>query len=171
MCARAAPGENTLGIRMCESGNIPEVLSILARSPEATQWSEQAIANALAASPDYHLVGIVGGQIAGFISGRRIAVEGEILNLAVKPEFRRQGVALALVRVILGRFHRDGVRQVFLEVRESNDAAISFYQRLGFHRIGRREAYYSDPPAAALVLVRPTAPQALPLADPREQVP
>ena len=171
MCARAAPGENTLGIRMCESGNIPEVLSILARSPEAAQWSEQAIANALAASPDYHLVGIVGGQVAGFISGRRIAVEGEILNLAVKPEFRRQGIGHALVSVILGRFHRDGIRQVFLEVRESNDAAISFYQRLGFHRIGRREAYYSDPPAAALVLVRPTAPQALPLADPREQVP
>jgi ribosomal-protein-alanine N-acetyltransferase len=147
------------------------VLSILARSPEAAQWSEQAIANALAASPGYHLVGIVGGQVAGFISGRRIAVEGEILNLAVKPEFRRQGIGHALVRVILGRFHRDGVRQVFLEVRESNDAAISFYQRLGFHRIGRREAYYSDPPAAALVLVRPMAPQALPLADPREQVP
>jgi len=165
MCARAAHGENTLGIRMCESGNIPEVLSILARSPEAAQWSEQAIANALAASPGYHLVGIVGGQIAGFISGRRIAVEGEILNLAVKPEFRRQGIGHALVSVILGRFHRDGIRQVFL------DAAISFYQRLGFHRIGRREAYYSDPPAAALVLVRPTAPQALPLADPREQVP
>jgi len=170
MCARPAHGENTLGIRVCENGNIPEVLSILARSPEAAQWSEQAIASALAANPGHHLVGIVGGQIAGFISGRHIGVEGEILNLAVKPEFRRQGVALALVRVILGRFHRDGVRQVFLEVRESNDAAISFYQRLGFHQIGRREAYYSDPPAAALVLVRPMPPHARPLADPREQV-
>ena len=171
MCARPAHGENTLGIRVCENGNIPEVLSILARSPEAALWSEQAIANALAASPGYHFVGIVGGQIAGFISARRIAVEGEILNLAVKPEFRRQGIGHALASAILERFDRDGVRQVFLEVRESNDAAISFYQRLGFHRIGRREAYYSDPPAAALVLVRPTAPQALPLADPREQVP
>jgi len=170
MCARAAPGENTLGIRMCESGNIPEVLSILARSPEATQWSEQAIANALAASPGYHLVGIVGGQIAGFISGRCIAVEGEILNLAVKPEFRRQGIGHSLVRVILGRFHRDGVRQVFLEVRESNDAAIFFYQRLGFHQMGRREAYYSDPPAAALVLALPIPPPPLPLANPKEQV-
>ena len=170
MCARAAHGENTLGIRMCESGNIPEVLSILARSPEAAQWSEQAIANALAASPGYHLVGIVGGQVAGFISGRRIAVEGEILNLAVKPEFRRQGIGHALVSVILGRFHRDGIRQVFLEVRESNDAAIFFYQRLGFHQMGRREAYYSDPPAAALVLALPIPPPPLPLANPKEQV-
>ena len=170
MCARPAHGENTLGIRVCENGNIPEVLSILARSPEAALWSEQAIANALAASPGYHFVGIVGGQIAGFISARRIAVEGEILNLAVKPEFRRQGIGHALASAILERFDRDGVRQVFLEVRESNDAAISFYQRLGFHQIGRREAYYSDPPAAALVLVRPMAPHAHPLAGPSEQV-
>src|SRR6516164_3076881 len=87
MCARPTHGENTLGIRVCENGNIAEVLSILARSPEAAQWSEQAIADTLAASPGDHLVGIVGGQIAGFISGRRFEVEGEILNLAVKPEF------------------------------------------------------------------------------------
>jgi ribosomal-protein-alanine N-acetyltransferase len=155
---------------VCENESIPEVLSILARSPEAAQWSEQAIADALAASPGYHLVGIGGGHIAGFISSRRIAVEGEILNLAVKPEFRRQGIGHALVSVILERFHRDGVRQVFLEVRESNHDAIAFYKRLGFHQIGRREAYYSDPPAAALVLARPMAPHAPPLAEPNEQV-
>ena len=170
MCARPVHGENTLGIRVCENESIPEVLAILARSLEAAQWSEQAIADALAASPDCHLVGSVGGQVAGFISARRIAVEGEILNLAVKPEFRRQGIGHALVSVILERFHRDGVRQVFGEVRESNHAAISFYERLGFRQIGRREAYYSDPPAAALVLARPMAPLAPPLAEPNEQV-
>jgi ribosomal-protein-alanine N-acetyltransferase len=170
MCARPAHGENTLGIRVCENENIPEVLSILARSPEAAQWSVQAIADALAASPGYHLVGIGGGQIAGFISSRRIAVEGEILNLAVKPEFRRQGIGHALVSVILERFHREGVRQVFLEVRESNHGAIAFYQRLGFRQIGRREAYYSDPPGAALVLARPMASHAPPIAEPNEQV-
>jgi ribosomal protein S18 acetylase RimI-like enzyme len=59
---------------------------------------------------------------------------------------------------------------VFLEVRESNHDAIAFYKRLGFHQIGRREAYYSDPPAAALVLARPMAPHAPPLAEPNEQV-
>ena len=170
MCARPAHGENTLGIRVCENENIAEVLSILARSPEAAQWSEQAVGDALAASPGYHLVGIGGGQIVGFISSRRIAVEGEILNLAVKPEFRCQGIGHALVSVILERFHRDGVRQVFGEVRESNHAAISFYERLGFRQIGRREAYYSDPPAAALVLARPMPPPPPPLADPKEQV-
>ena len=170
MRARPAPGENTFDIRLCQSGNLTDVHSILARSPEAAQWSDQAISDALAASPGYHLVGIAGGEIAGFISGRRIAVEGEILNLAVKPEFRRQGLGHAMVKVILERFHREHVRQVFLEVRESNQEAISFYERLGFRQIGRREAYYSDPPAAALVLARPIPPNLPLLADPKEQV-
>jgi ribosomal-protein-alanine N-acetyltransferase len=164
------PGQNTFDIRECQNGNIPEVQAILAKSPEAAHWSDQAIADALAASPSYHLVSIVGGEIAGFIFGRRIAVEGEILNLAVKPAFRRQGVGQALVNTILERFNRDRVRQVFLEVRESNQAAICFYQGLGFRQIGRREAYYSDPPAAALVLALPIPPPPLPLANPKEQV-
>ena len=103
---------------------------------------------------------IVDGAVAGFISGRRIAVEAEILNLVVKQEFRRQGLGQALVRVVLERFCQDGALQVFLEVRESNHSAISFYRRLGFREIGRREGYYSDPPEAALVMARPTSPSA-----------
>jgi ribosomal-protein-alanine N-acetyltransferase len=158
MCARPAPGESTFDIRECQSGNIPEVQAILARSPEAAQWSGQAIGHALAASPGYHFVCIVDGGVAGFICGRRMAVEAEILNLAVKPEYRRQGLGQALVHVVLQRFCCDGVLQVFLEVRESNHGAISFYRRLGFRETGRREAYYSDPPEAALVLALSTTP-------------
>ena len=158
MCARPAPGESAFEIRECQSGNIPEVQAILANSREAAQWSSEAIGHALAASPGHHFVCIVDGAVAGFISSRRIAVEAEILNLAVKPEFRRQGLGQALVHVVLERFCRDGALQVFLEVRESNHGAISFYQRLRFHQVGRREAYYSDPPEAALVLARPITP-------------
>jgi len=158
MCARPALGGSVFHIRECQSRNIPEVQAILANSQEAAQWSGQAIDNALAASPGYHFVCIVDGAVAGFISGRRITVEAEILNLAVKPEFRRQGLGQALVHVVLERFGRDGVLQVFLEVRESNHSAISFYRRLGFREIGRREACYSDPPEAALVMARPAAP-------------
>ena len=158
MCARPAPGESAFEIRECQSGNIPEVQAILANSREAAQWSSEAIGHALAASPGHHFVCIVDGAVAGFISSRRIAVEAEILNLAVKPEFRRQGLGQALVHVVLERFCRDGALQVFLEVRESNHGAISFYRQLGFREIGRREAYYSDPPEAAFVLARPLSP-------------
>ena len=160
MCARPAPGESAFEIRECQSRNIPAVQAILANSREAAQWSSEAIGHALAASPGHHFVCIVDGAVAGFISGRRIAFEAEILNLAVKPEFRRQGLGQALVHVVLERFCQDGALQVFLEVRESNHSAISFYRRLGFREIGRREGYYSDPPEAALVMARPTSPSA-----------
>jgi len=170
MRARPAPGQSAFDIRECQNQNLSGVQAILANSPEAARWSDQAIAHALAANPGYHLVGIFGGEVAGFISSRRVAVEGEILNLAVKPEYRRQGLGQALVNAILDRFRQDGVRQVFLEVRESNHTAISFYQRLGFRQIGRREGYYSDPLAAALVLTRPMCPPLPRLSDPKEQV-
>jgi len=158
MCAEPAPGEGRFEIGACQSGKIPAVQAILATSPEAAHWSGRAIADTLGATPGYNFVAIVGDEIAGFISGRRVAVEGEILNLAVKPEYRRHGLGQALVNVVLDRFHQDGVMQVFLEVRESNHAAISFYERLGFRAVGRRDKYYGDPPEAALVLSRPVPP-------------
>jgi len=97
---------------------------------------------------------MIHGEVTGFISGRRAAGEGEILNLAVKPKFRRRGQGQALVNIVLESFHRDGVIQVFLEVRESNHVAISFYERLGFRDVGRRGNYYHDPDEGALVLGR-----------------
>lgn len=154
MCPEPAQGEAAFEIKECRNGNIGAVQAILAASPGAAQWSDQAIANALEANPACHFVSMIHGEVTGFISGRRAAGEGEILNLAVKPEFRGRGLGQALVNVVLESFHRDGVIQVFLEVRESNHAAISFYERLGFREVGRRGNYYHDPEEAALVLGR-----------------
>jgi ribosomal-protein-alanine N-acetyltransferase len=149
-----AQGEAAFEIKECRNGNIGSVQAILAASPGAAQWSDQAIAIALEANPACSFVSLVHGEVTGFISGRRAGSEGEILNLAVKPEFRRRRLGQALVNVVLEGFHRDGVIQVFLEVRESNHAAISFYERLGFRDVGRRGNYYHDPEEAALVLGR-----------------
>jgi [ribosomal protein S18]-alanine N-acetyltransferase len=93
-----------------------------------------------------------GKDIAGFISGRRVLDEGEISNLAVRSEMRRKGVGKTLVEALLEVFSRAEVVQVFLEVRESNAAAIAFYRILGFCQIGKRAGYYRNPAEAALVL-------------------
>jgi ribosomal-protein-alanine N-acetyltransferase len=154
MRPKRTQGEAAFEIKECRNGNVGAVQAILAASPGAAQWSDQAIANALEANPACHFVSLIHGQVTGFISGRRAGGEGEILNLAVKPEFRRRGLGQALVNVVLEGFHRDGVTQVFLEVRESNHAAISFYELLGFREVGRRGNYYHDPEEAALVLGR-----------------
>jgi ribosomal-protein-alanine N-acetyltransferase len=91
------------------------------------------------------------GEVTGFIVGRRVMDEGEILNLAVGLPNRRMGDGHALVSELLKEFERFRVTKVFLEVREFNAGAIRFYSSLGFIQVGRRDGYYREPTEAALV--------------------
>jgi ribosomal-protein-alanine N-acetyltransferase len=125
------------------SADLPAVAAIQRACPEAAQWSVG----------DYldqeFLVAIVGNLIVGFLICRTVAPgEREILNLAVAPDFRRHGVARALMRVVLERL--DGA--VFLEVRESNRIAQEFYKSMSFNAVSRRPNYYDSPPDAAIVM-------------------
>ncbi len=89
------------------------------------------------------------GKIVGFLVTRQIAPgESEILNLAVDAGYRRRGIAGRLVREAIAR----APGTWFLEVRESNMAAIGFYESLGFEACGRRQNYYNDPTEAAIVM-------------------
>lgn len=145
-------GGKVIRVEECGREDLPEVEAILQLSPGAAAWPAGSLADTLEHHPVHFLVGRQGKDIAGFITGRRVRDEGEILNLGVKPWFRRQGVGKALVQALLEVFAPEGVVQVFLEVRESNAAAIKFYRGLGFRQIGKRERYYRDPVEAALVL-------------------
>ena len=80
--------------------------------------------------------------------------EAEIANLAVEPAARRSGAGRLLLDSALGEAAARGVRTVYLEVRESNEAARSLYASRGFDEIGRRRAYYAHPREDALVLRR-----------------
>lgn len=80
------------------------------------------------------------------------ADQGEIANLAVAPEGRRQGLASHLLRDALKFASGRGVVSVYLEVRETNVAARALYESHEFHPIGRRRGYYQHPPEDALVL-------------------
>ncbi len=102
------------------------------------------------------------GNAVGYVFGHRVLDEGEILNLAVAPEYARRGIGTELVQTMLQAFERAGVRQVFLEVRESNAGARAFYQRLGFEPVGRRKDYYAKPREDALVYRRAIRPRVQP---------
>ena len=130
-------------IRRGGPGDLAEVAVIQAASPEAAQWD-------VSDYPRYDFrVSVYGIRVAGFLVSRTLA-EGEIelLNLAVAPRFRRQGVARKLVESLLAEF--PGV--VFLEVRESNLAARRFYNHMGFQEVSLRIGYYQAPPEAAIVM-------------------
>jgi len=145
-------GGDVATVTNCRREDLRELEAILQLSPEAAAWSANSLSDTFEHCPAYFLVGWQGKEIAGFISGRRILDQAEILNLAVRPRSRYQGSGKALVKALLELFAREGAGQVFLEVRETNLGAVAFYERLGFQQIGRREAYYRDPVGAALIL-------------------
>lgn len=94
----------------------------------------------------------------GFLFGRVVAGEAEVLTLAVDPKARRRGVGGRLVRCFLTEAQERDAATAFLEVSEQNHAAISLYLRSGFAQVGRRNGYYKMPnakPLDALILARP----------------
>ncbi len=93
-----------------------------------------------------------GKGIAGFIVARVVANEMHVNNVAVRTEFRRQGLAAQLLRTVLDCGRRAGARMAFLEVRAGNRAAQALYHRCGFEAAGRRRRYYSNPVEDALLM-------------------
>ena len=127
-------------IRPATSDDLPAIAAIQRASPEASAWDPLGYTCSVA---------LKDGHVAGFLVTRETAPdECEILNLAVHPSYRRRGIARNLVNHVLQRAPANW----FLEVRESNLPAISFYKSLGFRHVGRRENYYNEPSEAAIVM-------------------
>lgn len=97
--------------------------------------------------------------IAGFAAARAIGKEAELQNLAVRPDFRRRGVARQLVERLHERLTEAGVERIFLEARASNFAALSLYRSCGYTECGLRRNYYASDGEDALVLERPLPPR------------
>jgi [ribosomal protein S18]-alanine N-acetyltransferase len=96
--------------------------------------------------------------LLGYVVALVVGPEAEIADLAVAPEARRRGIGRALLDRVLGELGGAGVRGVYLEVRESNQAARTLYEASGFESIGRRRGYYRHPVEDALVLRREIGP-------------
>ena len=88
------------------------------------------------------------------VAARSVSGEAEILNLAVTPGWRRRGLGRRLVETAIEAARAAGATRIFLEVRESNGAALALYAALGFLEAGRRRNYYRAPEEDALILSR-----------------
>jgi len=134
---------NPVEIRAATRDDLAAIAAIQSSSPEASQWEAASYLD------QDCLVAVVSGRVVGFLATRATAAEeGEILNMAVEPQFRRTGIGRMLLETLLAK----GRRVWFLEVRESNYGAINLYKTLGFLPTGRRENYYHDPLEAAIVM-------------------
>ncbi|HVH70689.1 MAG TPA: ribosomal protein S18-alanine N-acetyltransferase [Candidatus Dormibacteraeota bacterium] len=139
-------------IRALRAEDARAVAEILHQSPEAVFWPEASVKEALAWDGVLGLACETAGKVVGFLIGRQVGEEAEVLNLAVALGNRRRGEGGTLLRAAVVEFRRRGVRRVFLEVRESNVKGIAFYAKHGFSHAGRRERYYREPSEAALVM-------------------
>ena len=93
-------------------------------------------------------------RVAGFCAFWLVFDEIHINNLALRPQFRTQGIGTALLHHVLAEARELGARRATLEVRASNDPAQRLYERLGFYVAGTRRNYYSNPVEDALMLWR-----------------
>ena len=90
--------------------------------------------------------------IAGYIGCLYAADEGDITNVSVDAACRRRGIGRELVRTLLTESEQRGCERIFLEVRQSNEAAVRLYQMHGFQEIGIRRNYYQKPAEDALLM-------------------
>lgn len=92
--------------------------------------------------------------VAGYVIARVAADEADVLNLAVSPAERGRGLGGELLDAGLAAVIDRGAREIFLEVRESNVAALALYGSRGFAAVSRRNMYYRNPVEDALLLRR-----------------
>lgn len=119
-------------------------------------WTIEQFADDLTYPESHYFLCYAATELIGFISFRQFEAEVEILEIAVAPEFRRQGIAQELwqhLRQSAEKTAQEGVR-FLLEVRASNDAAQALYKRLGFQVVAKRQKYYHHPVEDAWVMVK-----------------
>jgi [ribosomal protein S18]-alanine N-acetyltransferase len=142
-------------VRRYRPGDGAAVFEICRQSPLAAQWSEETYDQAHF-SGQIVLTAELNGKICGFLVARIIGDEAEILNMAVGKMHRRHGIGSALLTAAISAAQAQNAKNIYLEVRESNSAAMCFYRQHGFEKASERRGYYSGPTENAVVMKKLT---------------
>lgn len=131
-----------------------EAAARLERACFSSPWSEQSLREELRNPLAALFVAQMGEELAGYAGMLSVAGEGYVGNVAVFPEFRRQGVASALMKSLISNAGAGSLDFLSLEVRASNSAAIALYRRFGFEIAGHRRDFYIMPREDALIMTK-----------------
>jgi ribosomal-protein-alanine N-acetyltransferase len=152
-----APTGKAIRLRRATPADVDRIAEIECAS-FADPWASEALETAVGLGHIRFLVAEAGGdagsRLVGYVVALVMGDEGEIADLAVDPAVRRMGVGGLLLARVEEELARDGVQTLYLEVRESNYAALGLYRATGFEAVGRRRGYYRHPVEDALVLRR-----------------
>lgn len=139
-------------VRDMTASDIPQVLAI-ERDSFPRPWSEGLFLDELTRPETREwVVADSPWGVVGFGGLMQNETDGHILDLAVRPDARRQGLGTAVLSELLSRAVVRGVRRLTLEVRPANEPALSLYHRAGFREVGRRPGYYEDTGEDALIM-------------------
>lgn len=114
-------------------------------------WSANGIRDTMKRN-GYYFAAFLGSDFVGHAGFTAVADEGYITNVAVLPQFRRNGAATELTEALITKAQELKLAFLTLEVRESNSAAIALYEKHGFNTVGRRKRFYSSPAEDALIM-------------------
>ena len=118
----------------------------------SSPWSEKSVREELSNPLSLWLTAVDGDKVAGYIGSQSVLGESDMMNVAVDPDYRRQGIARKLILELIRGLKEKGNHCLTLEVRSSNTPAIELYLQLGFSQIGKRPGYYRNPREDALIM-------------------
>ncbi len=140
-------------IRRITVGDIATVADIEASTP--SPWSNTQVQSELRRKNGVSLVAVASDKIVvAWCCGVQTGVDAELLKITVHPSMQRCGIAEMLLEDLCTIFSKQQVEQIFLEVRSQNHAALQLYDKLDWHKTGKRKNYYKEPADDALLFVR-----------------
>ncbi len=138
-------------IRLMEEKDIPAIAE-LEKQIFSSPWSANSIRSSYESRLSSWFVAEEQGVIVGYVGSEAVLDSADIMNIAVAPEYRRQGIAQKLTDALIDHLKTKGIKSLLLEVRVSNLSAIALYEKLGFVVAGRRPRYYTNPREDAYVM-------------------
>ena len=140
-----------LEIRKMTSEDL-EAVACLEKEIFSTPWSLQGFADSINQKHTLYLVARADGELAGYCGLMQILEEADITNVAVAIPYRRQQIGRRMLEELIRQAEGRGVREITLEVRESNAAARQLYRKLGFEEEGIRKDFYERPTENAVIM-------------------
>ena len=134
------------------SGEMLGAVTAIERESFSCPWSAESLQQAGTMENSIFLTIWADGTVAGFGCILLVAGEGELVDIAVSPTFRKMGLGQQLITALLTEAAKRETEVVYLEVRQSNTPARNLYEKNGFEAMGVRKKYYKDPVEDAVLM-------------------
>ena len=115
-------------------------------------WSANSIASELHNPLSDWFVAVDNGTVCGYVGSQSVLDGSDMMNIAVHPDYRKQGIGYALIERLITALKEKNVISLCLEVRVSNESAIGLYSKMGFAVVGKRPGYYRNPREDAYIM-------------------